>query len=35
MTAAAIIMIVPVLIVVFFTQRFFVKNIALSGIGGR
>jgi len=35
MMAAATIMIVPVLIVFFFTQRFFVKGIALSGLGGR
>lgn len=35
MMAAATIMIVPVLIVFFFAQRFFVKGIALSGLGGR
>ncbi len=35
MMAAATIMIVPVLIVFFFPQRFFVKGIALSGLGGR
>ena len=35
MMAAATIMIVPVLIVFFFTQRYFVKGIALSGLGGR
>ena len=35
MMAAATIMIVPVLIVFFCTQRYFVKGIALSGLGGR
>ena len=35
MMAAATIMIVPVLTVFFFTQRYFVKGIALSGLGGR
>ena len=35
MMAAATIMIAPVLVVFFFSQRHFVKSIALSGLGGR
>ncbi len=35
MMAPPTIIIVPVLIVFFFTQRYFVKGIALSRLGGR